>query len=363
VNRPDPSRPSVDESIAATAAAWLAQRDDGLTAAEAERFTRWRAADPRHEAAALRLEGAWSALQPLRDFRPAAQRHPDPDLLASPARGRLLGSPAYATALALAAALIVAVGWWALVSPSAAPLRYTTTAGGYERVILADGSVLELNGDTSAAVTYTPAARRVLLERGEAHFIVAKNPARPFWVEADGIAVRAVGTAFNVRLGPREVEVLVTEGKVTVSDAPPLLPKISRAQETSSTWSPRTSPVDTFLVAYERARIARPELLTAIAAAGPPTIEQLSPTVVGEILAWQGPRLVFVDTSLSEIVAQFNRRNAVQLILADPSLATLRVGGSFRAENVEAFVRLLESGGDVVVDRPDSTHLVLHRVK
>ncbi|MBC7365948.1 MAG: DUF4880 domain-containing protein, partial [Undibacterium sp.] len=101
---PDSPRPSEDESIAATAAAWLAQRDDTLTPNEAAVFARWRAADPRHEAAVARLENAWTTLQPLRDFRPAARRHPDRDLLAAPARRAFLPFPVRARVAALAAA-------------------------------------------------------------------------------------------------------------------------------------------------------------------------------------------------------------------------------------------------------------------
>ncbi len=37
------------------------------------------------------------------------------------------------------------------------------------------------------------------LEAGEAHFAVAPDAARPFVVRVGGVAVRAVGTAFNVR--------------------------------------------------------------------------------------------------------------------------------------------------------------------
>jgi len=173
---PSPSRPSDDESIAATAAAWLAQRDDVLTPEEAAAFARWRAADPRHEAAVVRLENTWAALQPLRDFRPSAVRHPDRDLLAVPSRSRLLGSPLRAAVLALAATVVVAVGWWALRSP---------TSGGFTTLRPPEATsascsptvpVLELNGDTDADVHFTPTERRVRLARGEAHFTVAKNP-------------------------------------------------------------------------------------------------------------------------------------------------------------------------------------------
>src|SRR5690606_21684966 len=52
--------PFADERISAQAADWLARRDDQLTPDEAEAFARWRAADPRHEAAVQRLEATWT---------------------------------------------------------------------------------------------------------------------------------------------------------------------------------------------------------------------------------------------------------------------------------------------------------------
>lgn len=354
-------RPSDTEAIEATAAAWLAERDDAFTPADEANFAAWCAADPRHAAAVARLEGAWAALQPLRDFRPAAARHPDRDLLAQPAPARVFAFPARALALAAAAALVLATGWWGFrhATRPAPALHYATTVGGYERVMLADGSVLELNGNTSANVQFTAAERRVTLLHGEAHFTVAKNPARPFRVEAGGVAVRAVGTAFNVRVGPRDVEVLVTEGKVSVSavERVDLNPLSSSAPDPQPTRSgQRAAPADTFLVANERALIPAMRRTALV-------VEPVTPAAVRDALAWQGPRLVFVDTPLAEVVTQFNRRNAVQLVLADPALGSLPVGGSFRAENVEAFVRLLESGGEVVVDRSASDRLVLRGAK
>ena len=356
----DDARPSERESIAASAAAWLAERDAGLSPLDERKFAAWRAADPRHEAAVARLERAWTALQPLRDFRPAAVRHPDRDLLAGPVRGGIFAFPAplRAAALAAAALVVVAAGWWALrpAATSAPDAVYATTVGGYERVMLADGSVLELNGDTAAEVHFTAAERRVGLARGEAHFTVAKNPARPFRVEAGGVAVRAVGTAFNVRLGARDVEILVTEGKVAVSDVGPALAAVPpRGERNPQTGAP-TSGGPTVLSANER---------LVVGPAHGAAVERVSPAAMRDALAWQSPRLVFVDTPLAEVVAQFNRRNAVQLELADADsvLAALPVGGSFRAENVEAFVRLLESGGDVTVDRADAARLVLRRTK
>lgn len=355
---PPPPRPSDDESIAATAAAWLAQRDDVFSPSDAADFARWRDADPRHAAAVARLEHTWTALQPLRDFRPAALRHPDRDLLAAPTPDRAPAAfPARAFAFA-AAALVLALGFWAIRPTSATDGHYATTTGGYERVMLADNSVLELNGDTAATVDYTATERRVRLTRGEAHFTVAKNPSRPFFVEALGVTVRAVGTAFNVRLGTGEVEVLVTEGKVAVSET--VGPALAAAPLTAL---PATSLApDTFLAANERAVIAtaRPPGLPLTA---PPRVERLAPDTLRTALIWQGPSLVFAATPLAEVAAQFNRRNPIQIVLADPDLATLPIGGSFRPENVEAFVQLLESGNEILVDRSDATRLVLRSAK
>jgi transmembrane sensor len=48
--------------------------------------------------------------------------------------------------------------------------------------------------------------------------------------------------------------------------------------------------------------------------------------------------------TLAEASAEFNRYNSRKIIIDDPEVAALRVAGSFRANNVEAFVRLLERG-------------------
>ena len=338
----DARRPSDTEAIEATAAAWLAERDENLSVEDEVRFARWRAADARHEAAVVQLERAWTALQPLRDFRPEAQRHPDRDLL--DARrvplARVIPLSLRAAAAALAACLVVAAVWWVggRRADSPAEQRHSTTVEGYERVTLEDGSMVELNSASEVTVHFTPGERRVRLVRGEAHFTVTKNKARPFVVEAAGVAVRAVGTAFNVRLGAREVEVLVTEGRVAVATPA------------------ATGDRGTELAANERA------VIVAESVAGP-TVERVAPAAVREALAWQGPRLVFSDTPLAEAIAQFNRRNAVQLELADSALSALPIGGSFRAENVEGFVRLLTAGNDLVVDRPDALRLVLGKAK
>jgi len=84
-------------------------------------------------------------------------------------------------------------------------------------VRLPDGSVVTLNTDSLIEVQYTQTERTILLLRGEGHFEVAANEARPFLVCAGDQVVRAVGTAFNVELSATsDVEITVTEGTVTI---------------------------------------------------------------------------------------------------------------------------------------------------
>jgi transmembrane sensor len=232
----------------------------------------------------------------------------------------------------LAAALLLGafLGFRALQSPAAPETRYATTTAGYERARLADGSTLELNTASAARVQFTAAERRVELESGEAHFEVAHDTARPFVVSAGGVAVRAVGTAFNVRFVSGAVEVTVTEGKVAVE----------RVDLNALSAAP------TLIAANQR--LALP---LAPAAAPAPVIEPLAPADVRAVLAWQRRVTDFSDTPLAEVTARFNRHNVLQLVITDPALESRRIGGIFALDDVEAFVRLLERDGIIRAQR------------
>ncbi len=213
---------------------------------------------------------------------------------------------------------------------------------------LADGTVVELNGAAVIVSDFTSTERRVRLERGEAHFTVTKDAARPFTVTAAGVAVRAVGTAFNVRLADAAVEVLVTEGQVRLQ--PPSAP----APLENSPASPLASP-EPMLAARQRAVVA------ITPSATPPEIATLTPGEIARVLAWQHRLLNFTATPLGDIVAAYNRRNATQLVLADPGLAALRVSASLRSDNVHGFVRLLETGFGVRAELRGDSEILLSR--
>lgn len=318
-SNPKPHDP-IPDAILEVASQWLARRDRGLSAAEQDDYMQWLRADPRHAEALARHAAALERMMQLYEWTPAHDTEPNPELFASqPGRDRAwwrrVGIPLGAAA-AFALGFILWERPWsrpdaaALASASKNYLRVN------ERLALPDGSRVELKDGTQLVVQYSETERRVKLTGGEAHFSVWKDKARPFVVDAAGVEVRAVGTAFNVRLDARDVQVLVTEGRV----------KVER---------PSAPAVPVVLVSVgETARVS-------LAAAAPPTIASVASEDIARELAWQAPRLEFNETPLADAVAEFNRLNRHQLEIGDAELGALRIGGTFRPDNVEGFVRLL----------------------
>jgi transmembrane sensor len=175
----------------------------------------------------------------------------------------------------------------------------------------------------------------VTLRRGEAHFAVAKNPARPFVVVAGEAEVRAVGTAFAVGVATDGIDVVVTEGRVTV-----------RANEI---------PVAPVLEAGGRVQLG---------GVAPARLSTLSPDEVRARLAWRVPRLHFAATPLARAVEMFNDHAAAtggpRLALAEPALGAVQVSGVLRADDHESLLRLL-AGEFGIKAEPRGDEIVLRR--
>ena len=111
------------------------------------------------------------------------------------------------------------------------------------------------------------------------------------------------------------------------------------------------------LAAGERVRVPRADAIPA------PPIEKVEPRELREALAWHRRTVVLTDVPLEEVIARFNRRNAVQLVVADAELRGRRVGGVLALDQVEAFVDLLERGGDIVAERRGVEEIMLRRAR
>ena len=321
---PDSSDSPV-EMLSATAAGWTVRRDRGLSAAESIEYELWLAADPRHAAAMKLSSAAWSSLDDLPESVAIS-------VLATARRHHSFWRQTIIASTLAAAALTIGVFVWSRHAP-AAPAMIFSAHSAPRTVTLTDGSFVQLNIDSQVVEQFTASERHVLLVQGEAHFSVTENPARPFIVRAGALQVRAVGTAFNIKLQSSVVDVIVTEGRVEVASA--------AASVSSATGSA--------LNAGGRA-ILRGTLPVATDLSHALVCSQLAPTEIVRALAWREPLLRLGGATLAELALEFERSTGQRLVFADPAIAELRFGGRFRAGDLEGFTQVLANTLDIEVE-------------
>ncbi len=309
------------------AAAWVWRLDDGQSSAvERRAFEAWLRRDARNKRAFEELGGVWGTLDALaeakREEKIATFTTPMPVAVAAAGRRRWLAA---AAALAV---VVAGSGWWWMNHGNEAQML-STAVGQHRSVKLADGSSVMLNTNTIVETAFLEDQREVRLLKGEAHFTVARDAARPFRVYAGNTVVQAVGTAFNVRVRDAgDVEVLVTEGSVKVLSQ-------------SSDAAVDQPPVERSLRAGQRLGTADVDL----------TVAPVSRTALANALAWRSGAIVFDGAPLSQAVVELNRYAETRFVVTDPQVGALRVGGRFRTGDTEEFMRALETALPVVARR------------
>lgn len=351
------------KAIEREASEWIAigERRD-LTPDEAEAFESWKAQSPQHRQMLDELNAVWSDLDLLDDLHqfplpPEAEETgerkimPDNDVAPAPARRFALPRAGLFAALAASFALVVAGAVYITASSpwsQNSHATYQTALGEQKTVVLADGSALMLNTQSMAEVDYTRNSRTVRLIRGEAHFDVAHNPARPFSVYAGDNIVRAVGTAFSVRVERgNEVQVIVDEGRVALLSDP------AEAAAQSPAPSAARSEVD----------IAEVDIGGAAMVRGA-KIEQMTKLSNEELLrklAWRNGRISFAGEPLSEALEEIGRYTDISIDVTDAEVENIPIGGAFRIGEVDEFLSALETSFGVTVTRVSDKYVRLSR--
>lgn len=339
-----------EENVERRASDWLIERVEGFSPERAALFARWCAQDQRHAHAVARVEQTMEILDQMPAIRGPLEARADTKMaFRSPGESAVKAVPfprgfgPWRWLGGLAAAFVVGVAAWRII-PARVPAVQVYMAGvdTARRVSLSDSSVVDLNVNSRLDVQFSAEKRQVTLSRGEAHFKVAHDAAHPFVVIANGISIRAIGTAFDVRLEGGKVDVLVTEGRVIVE-------RPRGARDTSE-----TTAIVPMLAAGERIAFAEGAHVL-------PTVEKVPPAEAEGLLAWQNRMTSFTDVPLHEMVERLNRCNTTQLVLGDEALRERTIGGVIVLNDVDAFVHLLEQDGDVVAQRQMNDKIILRR--
>lgn len=314
------------------AATWVSRRHQGLNAQGEAELQAWLDADPRHADAFEDMAGTLGDLQQLpendvaslKTWLPETPAIPPVRLPATP-RGLSHGSswlPRLATAV-IAVALIGGglMGWGHWRGLPTFEQAYATTRGQQLTIRLPDAktgsaSTIELDTATRADARLYRDRREVHLTAGQAMLSVAPDAGRPFQVIAGQLRITVTGTRFSVRhtasgLEAGQTVVSVEEGHV----------RVEQLADQTKAKDPVVLKAGQKVVADHAGRL------------GP--VQQVPPL---SIATWRGGRLSFDQTPLAQAVAEFERYGHTGLVVRDPDVASLPIGGSYNVRQFQRFV-------------------------
>lgn len=323
---------------------WHTRREQGLTADEQAEFQHWLAASPAHVAAFERLDQGMAALRSMPDedtakFRSIAtpafsQPASPPDLSSQTSqtgRGRqaagkrnrawlsLSGLRRRQAALAFCCMTVLAVGiGWYHWSQQIFSESYVIARGPGQTITLPDGTELVFDAETQAQVNLYKDRREVRITEGQIMFAVTPDSEKPFQVLAGPARVTVLGTRFSVRyrhagMDAGGVKVAVEQGHVRVADA---------RNEAS------TGAVD--LVAGQGIDMAPDGVISQVASVAPDSIA-----------LWRRGLVRFENTSLGDALLELERYGPTGLVIRDPAVAGLTIGGSYQINRPDAFARMV----------------------
>jgi len=326
------TRAEIDEE----AAQWTWRMDsEGFTAADRQVFDAWLRQDVRHRRAFEEFSKVWSTLDGLEE----AKRDEKIATFAGATKVTLWhASRRWWVGVAVAVLVASVAGtWWMRQGDETQTIA--TAVGQQRNVRLVDGSVVTLNTNTIVETDLSRHLRQIFLRKGEAHFQVAHDRSRPFLVHAGDAVVRAVGTEFEVRLRPdQHVDITVNEGRVEVQAAAPGSgPQLTDASD---------RPLGT-----SRSLRAGEQLSTATEDS---PVKHVSPAQLSSELAWREGAIIFDGEQLAQAIAEIERYTDARIIVTDPKIASLLVGGRFRTDDLQGFFDGLQSALPISIRRaPD----------
>jgi transmembrane sensor len=298
------------------AAGWLASLDAGT--ADRRAFEAWRAEDVRHAVAFAEVASTWRDMSELArisgDPKPAVPDDPPapaPD--EQPTRRRMLRIAAAAGAMALAG------GGFAM--RAAARNSAETRIG--ERRAISEVPGLSVNLNTDSSIYWKGGkSPRLWLERGEIG--IQLDPGRRLSLMTPGGTFHLAPGDYNARLRGSSCELAVLSGSGTLGDA---------------------------------ARPFQPGDV-ALATAGQANVRQRE-TDLTRITAWRRDTLVLNGESLDYALAEMNRYLRGKIVIGDPDLSRLRIGGTFATTNPTEFLEALRTSFGVKATAGADGNIVL----
>jgi len=344
------------QALSDEAAEWFIRlRDDRLTTRHRERNVRWLKESPSHIAELLRIQQVYTVLRAAKlENRPPGPpgeadsnvveltpRTLPPPSATRPNQARVRSTTTWKVAASVAC-LAVSLLLGFIVKVAWLDRTLETELGEWRIATLTDGTIVRIGPGSKLRVSFGDDHRSVRLLRGEAMFDVAKDASRPFFVRSEMVGVLAVGTEFRVSRNGGEDVVAVTEGTVA-------LYRDGRDGVRGAVTQPAAQLADdtggVSLTAGEQVAVSKAN------ESQPITKQKVD---VDYESAWADGWVSYEDKTIAEVANEFNRRNRVQILIVDASVAERRLA-FFRgsATDPESFVAALAVSSDITIVRDD----------
>jgi transmembrane sensor len=323
------------------ACAWIVKMHDAeLSLEQKEALKQWMNQSSAHKSELRRMAKRWEQLNVLTELAVPVDSHGERHFLARSLFSNIFSSLVSGGAAISVIVLVVALFVMRPIDIAQDTQTYTTAIGEQRLITLSDQSTILLNTDSVIQVNYSRALRAIHLMQGEAHFDVSSNLDRPFRVHAGKGVVRAVGTAFSVRLKSKSVEVFVTEGIVEVNS----IQNLTDIPTQSSHVEPDHEPA--IVKAGQAATFDRVVETIEL-------VENLNTPEISSRLSWHDGLLKFSGDPLEDVVAEISRYTSLNIVIPDPQLRNLRVGGLFKVGETRKMFEVLEVGFGVSATQVD----------
>lgn len=334
------------ELILEKASLWISAIDRGLNIQEQEQFKLWMLQSTAHQNAVYELAQLWDDLSVLNELSVLFPNKHSAGIKTKPAY-------VYGIAASIIAALMMysyfLINIDSNFNQNLAKVNYTkiykTKVGEQATYVLPDGTIVQLNTNSSLEVAYSQGRRQLLLSRGEGRFNVAKDASRPFSVMAGDKSFTALGTVFNVqRNTSSDLELVVTEGKVMITD-----PSVAvnaddfKAYQQADNSNHEIRQINANIVISGEKAIIEQSVTKPIT--------QLSVDDVQRDLAWQNGMLIFNGEQLVDALNEVSRYTATRFELSSDELARIKVAGVFKAGDVAGLLESLQNNFSIEHER------------
>jgi len=332
------------EKIQEQACLWISRLDRGLSHDEEAQLTAWVHKRESHHTALLKMASYWDNLTVLNEL---SALFPLDEINKKPIkRLKMFAVAASFVFMSLFASVLVSNQWFPFAGQHQAQ-TFSTNVGEQNTFALSDGSTILLNTNSVLEIAFTSTHRQLTLLRGEVSFDVAKDATRPFTVTAGNQSFTALGTVFNVQKNDEKtMELVVTEGRVLISDA-----DVPLQQITTQLSELNSKELNGIIVTSGEKAVIEPQIKRPVMKV---PLEQLQ-----RDLAWQQGILIFEGEPLSQALLEVSRYTDTQFEIADPQLANLKVAGYFKAGDIDGLISSLNSNFNIVATHPNNYTVIL----